>query len=82
MANILFARMLQAKMDRANIDGFSVSLHPGAIFSDLGRDFGFINYIIKRLLFPIILVTFKTAWEGAQTTLYTVLEDDAKLQKG
>jgi NAD(P)-dependent dehydrogenase (short-subunit alcohol dehydrogenase family) len=62
VANILFARMLQVKMDRAHIDGFSVAVHPGAIYSDLGRDFGYLNYIIKRLLFPVILIMFKTSW--------------------
>jgi len=74
--------MLQAKMDRANIDGFSVSLHPGAIYSDIGRDFGWMNYIVKRLFFPLILICFKTSWEGAQTTLHTVLESPDNLKKG
>ena len=43
VANILFAKMLQTKMDQTGIDGFSVSVHPGAIFTDIGREFGLLN---------------------------------------
>lgn len=62
MANVLFTRMLQAKMDEANIKGFSYSLHPGVIFTEMGRHFGAIYPILKALLLPISLIFTKTEW--------------------
>lgn len=82
LANVLFARQLQFKMNQANINGYSVSLHPGVIMTDLARDFGLKVTILKILFWPIIAVCFKSIQEGAQTTLYLVLEDESKLQKG
>lgn len=34
------------------------------------------------VLYPVILFTFKTATQGAQTNLYCLLEEDQKLVKG
>ena len=38
MANVLFAKELQAKMREAGLQGSAFSLHPGVIASDIGRD--------------------------------------------
>ncbi len=37
---------------------------------------------LTALIYPIILFTFKTATQGAQTNIYCLLEDDQKLVKG
>lgn len=38
--------------------------------------------IIIVLFYPLVLFTFKNNKQGAQTTLYCLLEDDNKLIKG
>lgn len=50
--------------------------------TDLARDFGLKVAVLKVLFWPIIAICFKSIHEGAQTTLYLVLEDESKLQKG
>jgi retinol dehydrogenase 12 len=82
IANILFTRQLQAKMNEEGIQGGAYSLHPGVVYTDIGRDGGVLNTIFKTIFFPMQAVFMKTAWEGAQTTLHLALEDDAKLEKG
>jgi retinol dehydrogenase 12 len=82
MANILFTRQLQAKMDAANFNGASCCLHPGVIATDMVRDLGVFAPILKTLLFPITFIFFKTPLQGAQTTLHLTLEEDCNLQKG
>lgn len=62
VANILFARQLQLKMDEANIEGRSVSVHPGAIMTDIARDLGTFTFVFKKLLLPITLIVFKSEW--------------------
>ena len=68
-------------MDWVGMYGYTYSLHPGVIASDLWRDIGVLYPLMKVLFFPVNLICLKTAWEGAQTTLYTVLEDESKLVK-
>lgn len=76
IANILFTRELQAKMDWAGMYGYTYSLHPGVIPTELGRDMGVIYPVMKVLLAPFFFIFLKTAWEGAQTTLHLVFENE------
>jgi hypothetical protein len=73
MANVLFARELQAKMDSSGIDGSCFSLHPGSIPTDMGRDLTSLLPVIKVVMWPIFKLFFKSPLEGAQTTLHLVL---------
>jgi len=73
MANVLFARELQARMDEAGIEGYSYSLHPGSIPTDMGRDLTSLLPVIKVVMWPIFALLFKTPLEGAQTTLHLAL---------
>lgn len=66
----------------AHIDGVCVCLHPGVVKTELTRYMGMKVLILKVLLWPMVMIMIKTPWEGAQTTLYTVLEDDENLEKG
>ncbi|ACI65835.1 predicted protein, partial [Phaeodactylum tricornutum CCAP 1055/1] len=61
LANILFAKELQAKADAAGKAWTVTSLHPGAVATDLGR------YIL--LFVPLSKFT-KTVPEGASTQVY------------
>lgn len=72
-ANILFTKQLQKQMDEAKIDGLSVSLHPGVVRTELARYFNFGFKVLFAITYPFRLILMKSPWEGAQTTLYTVL---------
>ena len=37
LANVLFSKELQRRMDEANVHGFSASVHPGGVRTELGR---------------------------------------------
>jgi len=75
IANILFTRQLQVKMDQAGFQGFAYSLHPGVIVTEMLVDY-IKNTGSNFLLYqPFKYLFFKTPWQGAQTTVYTVLED-------
>lgn len=62
-----------------------MALHPGAVRSDFAHSASgdsIWKKAILALFFPLILFTFKTTKQGAQTTIYCVLEDENKLIKG
>lgn len=83
-ANILFSKELQKRMDQANVNGTCVSLHPGAVRTELQRNVldKWWRKLLAGLAYPLILFTFKNATQGAQTNIYCVLEDDQNLVKG
>jgi hypothetical protein len=65
-------------MHKAKINGTSVSLHPGIIKTGLQR-YILCNWWRKLLAFiisPIYLFLLKTATQGAQTSLFCLLEND------
>lgn len=73
LANVLFTRELQHRMDNAGVQGLSLTLHPGVIMTEVFRDFGVYFTVFKLLFWPLILLCFKTPEQGAQTTLYLIL---------
>jgi len=77
LANILFTRELQKRVDEKEIK--VVSLHPGVIKTEMGREF---NKWYYKAAMKMLSVFQKSALEGAQTSLYCVLEDFDKLKAG
>lgn len=71
-------------MIESKVDGVAVSLHPGAVRTQLQQNYlsSWWRKALAGLIYPMILFTFKTATQGAQTSLYCILEDDHKLFKG
>lgn len=71
-------------MLESRVNGVSVTLHPGAVRTELQNQYlsSWWRRALAALFYPLILFTFKTAPQGAQTSLYCVLEDDNKLLKG
>jgi hypothetical protein len=71
-------------MQLAKINGLSVSLHPGVVRTELTRDV--LDSAWKKAIFtlawPFQFILMKTPMEGAQTTLYTVLEREDKIKGG
>ena len=80
LANILHAKELARRLENTGISVYV--LHPGAIMTDLGRHFekrlGCCASPIKALTSFVV----KTPFEGAQTSLYCVLEDKIEGQSG
>lgn len=80
LANIIFAKELQRRYGDQGIT--SVSLHPGAVLTELGRNMSFIYKLIMTSLIPIRWYFWKTPRQGAQTNLYCCIQDKEKLQGG
>eukprot|EP01119_Soliformovum_irregulare_P017993 TRINITY_DN543_c0_g1_i1.p1 TRINITY_DN543_c0_g1~~TRINITY_DN543_c0_g1_i1.p1 ORF type:complete len:345 (+),score=87.80 TRINITY_DN543_c0_g1_i1:118-1152(+) len=70
--NVLFARELQERLLQRKSDIISVSLHPGAVNTDLGRHLG---WAWATLAQPLRFF-FKSANDGAQTTLHCATTPD------
>ncbi|CAF0723049.1 unnamed protein product [Brachionus calyciflorus] len=83
-ANILFAKELARRLEGTGI--VAVSLHPGAVITELTRYTGqslfFLIPYLWDLFYPIIRVILKTAEEGAQTTIYCAVEKNIAQYNG
>ncbi|CAM9408583.1 unnamed protein product [Chrysoparadoxa australica] len=84
-ANILFARELQRRCDAAGLSMTSMSLHPGACRTNLGRYLFDPDAPVNPLLYPVIGVVLglgvfftKSATEGAQTQIRCAVDPDLK----
>lgn len=71
-------------MNEANIQGITISLHPGVVKTDIMKYALDITWfkIQYYLLSPFIYLLSKSPEEGAQTTLYGLLENEEKLKGG
>jgi NAD(P)-dependent dehydrogenase (short-subunit alcohol dehydrogenase family) len=76
LANILFTKEL---VERYGITSYS--LHPGSVKTELMRHTSYM-YQIFGFIEPLVLMFFKTPWEGAQTTLYATLCDEKEVPSG
>jgi NAD(P)-dependent dehydrogenase (short-subunit alcohol dehydrogenase family) len=81
-ANILFTRELQRRMDAAGFEGYSYSVHPGVVRTELTRYLAFSMSLLMVPFTPALWFFMKSPRQGAQTTLYAVLEDEGRLRKG
>ena len=82
LANVLFSKKLGQKYEKDQIK--SVSLHPGAIRTELQRNF--LNTKLRRLLMSLIQPLWwylsRDVPQGSQTTLQCALMDYDKLSNG
>ncbi|KAM7542130.1 hypothetical protein Aperf_G00000008163 [Anoplocephala perfoliata] len=67
VANAMYANYLSKSL--ASFGILTASVNPGVVQTELFRFLGFFSLIPNILIRPFL----KTPWEGAQTTLYTVL---------
>ncbi|XP_062133076.1 retinol dehydrogenase 14-like isoform X2 [Drosophila sulfurigaster albostrigata] len=75
LANILFTRELAKRLEGTNVT--VNALHPGVVETELSRHVKiFNNPIFRFLVSPLVWLIFKTAKNGAQTTLYAALDPD------
>lgn len=63
-------------MDEAKINGLTLSLHPGVVRTELAREMlnSFWKKALYSILTPFTYIFMKSSKEGAQTTLFGVLE--------
>lgn len=73
-ANILFTRELQKRINEARLNGTTVSLHPGVVRTELARYMSWKLRLMTYVFSPLLFVIMKSPLEGAQTTLYAVLQ--------
>ncbi|CAH8491292.1 unnamed protein product [Dicrocoelium dendriticum] len=68
LANVMHAKELSRRLQGTGVT--AVSLHPGIVKTELARDLsGAFSMFLMKLVKPLQI----TPWQGAQTTLYTVL---------
>ncbi|KAL4461058.1 hypothetical protein ABPG74_016530 [Tetrahymena malaccensis] len=82
IANILFTIALQKNLDDQNLNGLSVSLHPGIVQTNLFRNLKGLTKFLFWLISPLFNLIYNNSFEGAQTTLYCIHQNYKKLQKG
>jgi len=82
LGNIYFTQYLNEYITQNRLNVTTYSLHPGAIYTELGRDSPRILKFIFTLFYPITWFLFKSIEKGAQTTLYLVYEDKNNLKSG
>jgi NAD(P)-dependent dehydrogenase (short-subunit alcohol dehydrogenase family) len=78
LANVLFTNWLNRYFIKEGIDAKSVSLHPGAVATEIFRDFSPI--LLKVMKVATLFV--RTSFEGAQTMIMTACMDFAHLAGG
>ena len=73
LANNLFTIALHKRLAETNV--VVNCLHPGIIYTELGR-YMEISLWMKVLLLPVGLLILKTPWQGAQTTIYCAVDKE------
>jgi len=81
LANMLFAKELQRRLDADNIPIISLSLHPGGVATegsaDFARKFSYIGWLVHFLI-----ATFaKSPLDGARTSLFAAAHPNIKHKK-
>ena len=77
--NILFSNEYNERYSDENV--YAVSLHPGGIATELGRNLSPMIRSILTLFKPLILFYLKTPDQGAATTIRTVSISDEEFKK-
>ncbi|KAM5181066.1 dehydrogenase/reductase SDR family member 13 [Mantella aurantiaca] len=70
LANVLFARELANQLQGTDVTCYSV--HPGVVFTNLGRN---LPYLLQVVLFPFFWLFLRTPTDGAQTSIYCAVEE-------
>lgn len=82
LGNIYFTQYLNEYISQNRLNVTTYSLHPGAIYTELGRDSPVILKFLFNLIYPISWFFFKSIEKGAQTTLFLAYEDKNNLKSG
>lgn len=81
LANVLFTRELAKRLEGTGVTTYAV--HPGTVNTELTRHMGSLFFLLEHnLVQPILRIAFKTPKSGAQTSLYTALDEDLADESG
>jgi len=81
LANILFTRELSRRVKEYNIHVYS--LHPGGVRTNLARHLSAgVHPIASYLFFVCGIFFFKSAKQGAQTTIYCAVDEEVGTHSG
>nr|CAD7414068.1 unnamed protein product [Timema poppensis] len=81
LANILFTRELARRLQGTGVTVNAV--HPGIVDTELTRHMSFFNSTLSALLLkPFVWLFIKSPRQGAQTTLYAVLDENLQHKTG
>ncbi|XP_055532188.1 retinol dehydrogenase 13-like [Wyeomyia smithii] len=81
LANVLFTKELAKRLEGTGVTTYAV--HPGAVYTDLQRHLGSLFFLLDTTLVRSIMrMMFKTPRSGAQTTIYTALDDELAKETG
>lgn len=83
LANILFTKELNNKLRAAGIQNINVySLHPGIVKTEIARYLDASYFRGARLISSLINPLMKTPDQGAQTTIYCAIDENAGKESG
>ncbi len=78
LCNILFTRELAERLEGTKVT--VNALHPGVVKTELWQylqeSYGILSKLLLIIIFPIILITMKSAKQGAQTSIYCAVSPD------
>jgi retinol dehydrogenase 12 len=83
LANVMFTNELSRRLDGTNVTAYS--LHPGVVKTELGRYIGEASFFYSAMITltkPLFLMFAKNMKEGAQTSIYCSVSDEALQHKG
>ncbi|XP_058462825.1 retinol dehydrogenase 12-like [Malaya genurostris] len=81
LANVLFTRELAKRLQGTKVTSYAV--HPGAVDTELPRHMGSFFFLFEhKWVKPFLSIAFKTPRSGAQTSLYTALDEDLANESG
>lgn len=80
LANILFTRELANKLKGTSVTCYAV--HPGVVNTEIGRHLSDLNRLLGWSFKHIGRIVFKTAGQGAQTTVYCAVDETLDLKSG
>ncbi|XP_052872287.1 retinol dehydrogenase 12-like [Anopheles cruzii] len=81
LANVMFTRELAKRLAGTGVTAYAV--HPGTVDTELPRHMGSLFFLFDhKLVKPLLRIAFKTPLSGAQTTLYTALDEDLAGESG
>ncbi|XP_053689610.1 retinol dehydrogenase 12-like [Sabethes cyaneus] len=81
LANVLFTRELGKRLKGTGVTTYAV--HPGTVDTELARHMGTFFFLFEhKLVKPLLRLVFKTPRSGAQTSLYTALDEELASESG
>uniref|UniRef100_A0A3B1JJT4 Si:dkey-23o4.6 n=1 Tax=Astyanax mexicanus TaxID=7994 RepID=A0A3B1JJT4_ASTMX len=80
LANVLFSKELARRLRGTGVSSYS--LHPGIIYTEIGRHWESWYPLVKAILCLPSTLLMKTPWQGAQTSIYCAVTEGLENKSG